>query len=162
MSQPPTTASGPTPAQAPSPAQSPAPEVWTTRHIPFLHYLGMRKLRADGNEAVVSLELNADLLNNHGAGHGGVVMTLLDAAMASAALSRADFKREVVTISMNIGFIRPAAGTLYATGRATGGGKSICFCEGEIVDDSGTVVAQSQGTFRYRERANRDGQPSCT
>lgn len=123
------------------------------RHIPFLHSLGMRRERVGGGEAVVSIELHADLLNNHGAGHGGVVMTLLDSAMANAALSRIDFAREVVTVGMNIGFMRPAAGTLRATGRATGGGKSICFCEAQIVDDSGEVVAQAMGSFRYRSRA---------
>ena len=37
-----------------------------------------------------------------------------------------------------------------ATGRATGGGKSVCFCEAEITDANGTVTAKAMGTFRYR------------
>nr|WP_283771341.1 PaaI family thioesterase [Acidovorax sp. CCYZU-2555] len=112
--------------------------------------LGMRRESVGDGVAVVALDLHAELLNNHGAGHGGVVMTLLDSAMANAALSRIDFAREVVTIDMHIGFMRPSSGRLRATGRATGGGRSVCFCEAELVDDSGEVVAKAMGTFRYR------------
>lgn len=124
------------------------------RHIPFLEKIGMRRVRVGGSEAVVTIELQPDLLNNHGAGHGGVVMTLLDSAMANAALSCIDFTREVVTIDMHISFMRPASGRLEATGRATGGGRSVCFCEAEVVDSTGEVVAKSMGTFRYRAPAN--------
>ena len=120
------------------------------RHIPFLATLGARlQSEADG-VAVVVLDLRADLLNNHGGGHGGVVMTLLDSAMANAALSKVDYQREVVTIDMQIAFMRPASGQLVATGRATGGGRSVCFCEAEIRNAAGEVTAKAMGTFRYR------------
>lgn len=120
------------------------------RHIPFLEKIGARRVQVGGGEAVVAIELKADLLNNHGGGHGGVVMTLLDSAMANAALSRIDFEREVVTIDMHIGFMRPAHGRIEARGRATGGGRSVCFCEAEVIDSTGEVVAKAMGTFRYR------------
>jgi len=123
------------------------------RHIPFLALLGARRERVGDGEAVVVVDLAPELLNNHGGGHGGVVMTLLDNAMANAALSRIAFTREVVTIDMHIGFMRPATGRLRATGRATGGGRSVCFCEAEVTDAHGHVVAKAMGTFRYREPA---------
>jgi uncharacterized protein (TIGR00369 family) len=129
------------------------------RFVPFLGLLGMRRERVGGGEAVVVVELHPELLNNHGVGHGGVVMTLLDSAMANAALSRIDFAREVVTIDMHIGFMRPASGRLQATGRATGGGRSVCFCEAEMIDASGQVVAKAMGTFRYR--TPRDDSPAA-
>lgn len=120
------------------------------RHIPFLATLGARlQSEADG-VAVVVLDLRADLLNNHGGGHGGVVMTLLDSAMANAALSKVDYQREVVTIDMQIAFMRPASGRLVATGRAIGGGRSVCFCEAEISNAAGELTAKAMGTFRYR------------
>jgi uncharacterized protein (TIGR00369 family) len=123
------------------------------RHIPFLALLGARRERVGDGEAIVVVDLAPELLNNHGGGHGGVVMTLLDNAMANAALSRIAFTREVVTIDMHIGFMRPATGRLRATGRATGGGRSVCFCEAEVTDADGHVVAKAMGTFRYREPA---------
>ena len=96
------------------------------------------------------MELRPELLNNHAGGHGGVVMTLLDCAMAHAALSRIDYSREVVTVDMHVAFMRPASGRLVAEGRATGGGKSVCFCEARITDANGDLAAQAMGTFRYR------------
>jgi acyl-coenzyme A thioesterase PaaI-like protein len=47
----------------------------------------------------------------------------------------------------------PATGRLTATGRATGGGRSVCFCEAEIADADGHPVARAMGTFRYRDPA---------
>jgi uncharacterized protein (TIGR00369 family) len=120
------------------------------RHIPFMELISARRESVGKGVAVVALDLRPDLLNNHGGGHGGVVMTLLDSAMANAALGLVDFAREVVTIDMHVGFMRPAAGRLVATGRTTGGGRSVCFCEAELVDASGNVVAKAMGTFRYR------------
>ena len=128
------------------------------RVIPFLAMLGARLVSEQDGVAVVQLELRADLLNNHGGGHGGVVMTLLDSAMANAALSKIDYSREVVTVDMHIAFMLPGSGRLTATGRATGGGRSVCFCEAEITNEAGQVTAKAMGTFRYRA-AQMSGEP---
>jgi uncharacterized protein (TIGR00369 family) len=127
------------------------PRSGRNRHVPFTVHLGMQLDRAEAGEAVVSMELQPHLLNNHRAAHGGVVMTLLDVAMANAALSRVDYTREVVTVDLHVGFMRAGSGRLEATARATGGGKSICFCEARIADAQGQLVAQAMGTFRYRD-----------
>jgi uncharacterized protein (TIGR00369 family) len=123
------------------------------RQVPFIEHLQLTREHAEAGQSRVSLELRPELLNNHAGGHGGVVMTLLDCAMAHAALSRVDYAREVVTIDMHIAFMRPASGRLVATGRATGGGKSVCFCEAHITAEDGEVAAQAMGTFRYRDLA---------
>jgi uncharacterized protein (TIGR00369 family) len=99
------------------------------------------------------MALQPRLLNNHGAGHGGVLMTLLDVAMANAALSRIDYAREVVTVDIHVGFLAASRGRLVATGRATGGGKSICFTEAWVEDETGAIAARAMGTFRYRDVA---------
>lgn len=121
------------------------------RYVPFSEHLGLRVEHAEAGVSRVALELRAEHLNNHDGGHGGVVMTLLDSAMAHAALSRVAYGREVVTVDMHIAFMRPAAGRLLAEGRATGGGRSVCFCEATITDASGEVTARAMGTFRYRD-----------
>jgi uncharacterized protein (TIGR00369 family) len=132
-------------------AQTDKPRSGPERHVPFTDHLGLCREKAHDGEAMISVELRDELLNNHGGGHGGVVMTLLDSAMAHAALSRVDYAREVVTVDMSISFMRPAAGRLVATGRAIGGGRSVCFCEARVVDATGQVAAQAMGTFRYRD-----------
>ncbi len=120
------------------------------RVIPFLKMIGMQISHEADGVATVTLKLRPDLLNNHGGGHGGIVMALLDSAMANAALSRIDYSREVVTVDMHVAFMKPAVGDLTATGRATGGGRSVCFCEAEITDAEGSITAKAMGTFRYR------------
>jgi uncharacterized protein (TIGR00369 family) len=141
---------GMTDRSGPPPQPPDAPHTGRARVIPFLAMLGARLVHEQGGVAVVQLDLRADLLNNHGGGHGGVVMTLLDSAMANAALSKIDYSREVLTIDMHIAFMQPASGLLTATGRATGGGRAVCFCEAEIRNEAGQVTAKAMGTFRYR------------
>lgn len=121
------------------------------RYVPFSEHLGLRVEQARDGSSRVTLELRPEHLNNHASGHGGVVMTLLDSAMAHAALSRIAYAREVVTVDMHIAFMRPTQGPLVAEGRATGGGRSVCFCEATITDASGEVAARAMGTFRYRD-----------
>ena len=81
------------------------------RHVPFTAHLGIRVDSAQDGEARVSMDLAPHLLNNHGAGHGGVLMTLLDIAMANAALSKIDYAREVVTVDMHVGFMAATSGS---------------------------------------------------
>jgi uncharacterized protein (TIGR00369 family) len=136
----------------PSPLSGSAlPRSGRERHVPFTAHLGIRVDSAQDGEARVSMELAPHLLNNHGAGHGGVLMTLLDIAMANAALSKIDYAREVVTVDIHVGFMAASSGRLVATGRAVGGGRSICFCEARVEDGEGRVAAQAMGTFRYRD-----------
>ncbi|MDT7837363.1 PaaI family thioesterase [Aquabacterium sp. OR-4] len=158
MTSHPTTPPAAASPSAPDEASPPEPALHgRERHVPFIAHLGIHRVRADHGEALIELTLRPELCNNHGGGHGGVMMTLLDCAMAHAALSRIDYSREVVTVDMHIAFMHPASGRLQATGRATGGGRSVCFCEAEIRDDHGHVIAKSMGTFRYRAPATGDG-----
>lgn len=129
-----------------------APDRGHDRHVPFVEHLGIVREHAAGGESRLSLDLRPELLNNHAGGHGGVVTTLLDVAMAHAALSRVDYAREVVTVDLHVAFLRASSGHLVATGRATGGGRSVCFCEARITDATGETTAHAMGTFRYRDR----------
>jgi uncharacterized protein (TIGR00369 family) len=53
--------------------------------IPFVETLGMQLWRFDGGVAQVSLVVRPEMQNSWAVAHGGVVMTLLDVAMAHAA-----------------------------------------------------------------------------
>jgi acyl-coenzyme A thioesterase PaaI-like protein len=54
--------------------------------IPFLELLGVRRESAAGGKARLTLQLQPQLRNLYDGFHGGVIMTLLDVAMASAAV----------------------------------------------------------------------------
>lgn len=63
---------------------------------PFTRLIGMKRDFSEGGKAQISLDPHADLGNVIGAVHGGVVVTLLDVVMASAAVSRVDFQKRFV------------------------------------------------------------------
>jgi uncharacterized protein (TIGR00369 family) len=107
---------------------------------PFLELLGAKSERAAKGTARLSLELQPQLRNRYDGFHGGVIMT---------AVSRSDFKNTVVTVDISVSFLAPANGQLFAEGEATGGGRSLCFCEGRVIDARGTLIAKAQGTFKY-------------
>jgi uncharacterized protein (TIGR00369 family) len=117
--------------------------------VPFNGLLGLRREFCEAGQARVVLETRGELTNNFAATHGGVIMTLLDVAMSSAALSKSDFQRAVVTIDMSTSFIKPGRGRLVAHGTAVGGGRSVCFCEARVEDEAGDTVAKAMGTFKY-------------
>lgn len=117
--------------------------------VGFNRLLDLRRELAEGGVARLVLQARPELTNNHLAVHGGVVMTMLDGAMSSAALSKSGFTRAVVTIDMSTSFIKPARGRLVAHAKTVGGGQSICFCEAHIEDEGGDLVARALGTFKY-------------
>ncbi len=122
--------------------------------IPFLDLLGAKRESVADGKARLTLELQPQLRNLYDGFHGGVIMTLLDVAMASAAVSRSDFKNTVVTVDISVSFLAPASGTVIAEAEATGGGKSMCFCEGRVTDPNGKLLARALGTFKYLKVSN--------
>ena len=92
------------------------------------------------------LVLRPEHANNLGIAHGGVICTLLDVALGTAARLKAG--RPVVTLDMQTRFLAPGRGTLIAEGRVTRAGRSVTFCEAEIRDAQGELVASATGLLK--------------
>lgn len=124
-------------------------------HIPFVEHLGLELLKFEDGEAEIALTLREEQCNSWGVAHGGVTMTLLDVAMAHAARSPGrpgDGQANgigVVTIEMKTSFMRPGLGRLLARGRRVHATASLAFCEAQVLDAQGALVAQASGTFKY-------------
>jgi uncharacterized protein (TIGR00369 family) len=118
--------------------------------VPFLKHLGVKAEMAEGGRSRISLELRPELMNSFEVSHGGVIMTMLDVAMAVAARTSHEHIGGIMTVDMSLSFIRPAKGRIVAEGRLLRGGNSLHFCEGEAFDESGELVAKSLGTFKLR------------
>ena len=120
-------------------------------HIPFLRLLGMQQEPSPPGRSALRLpELKPEFCNLLPAAHGGVIMTLLDVAMARAATSAPDAaSRSVVTVEMSSRFVRPARGGLVAEGEVLHAGGSLCTCEARLHDAGGNLVATAMGTFKY-------------
>jgi uncharacterized protein (TIGR00369 family) len=122
-------------------------------HIPFVEHLGFELVRFEGGESELALTLREELTNSWGVAHGGVVMTLLDVALAHAARSPdtagGDTRPGVVTVEMKTSFLAPGLGRLRATGRALRRTTSLAFCEGSVWCEDGTLAAHATGTFKF-------------
>jgi uncharacterized protein (TIGR00369 family) len=122
-------------------------------HIPFLKLLGARLVRFENGEAEFLLELRHDLHNSFGVAHGGVIMTVMDAAMAHAARSvnrdLPDGGPGAATIEMKTSFMRPGEGELRTLGRLLHRTSTMAFCEARVFNSQDDLLAHATGTFKY-------------
>lgn len=122
-------------------------------HIPFVELLGMQLRRFQAGEAEIVLPLREELTNSWSVAHGGVMMTLLDVAMAHAARTpdptSGAIPPGVVTVEMKTSFMRPGLGELTGQGKLLHKTASMAFCEGSVFDDKGVRLAHATGTFKY-------------
>src|SRR6202167_3484335 len=125
------------------------------RDIPFIKDLGVELISGDKGHAVVAIDLTARHLNSWFVAHGGVLMTLLDVAMAVAGRSLDPAAGGGITLEMTTSFLQPAnAGTrLIVSGNAYHRSSALAFCEGEVRDTEQRLIAKAMGTFKYLKRA---------
>src|SRR3954454_9616303 len=122
------------------------------RLAPFCDHLGIRLREAAQGSAVMELELQPHMFNVWDSGHGGVIMTLLDATLSMAARTMDEGASGALTVELKVSFIGAASGTLRAEARCLHRGKSIAFCEGRVHDAAGHLVASASGTYMIRSR----------
>lgn len=123
-------------------------------HNPFLERLGVELIGWKEGLVEMALLLNDEHGNRSGVAQGGVIATLLDAACGYAGLfSDPDAEPEHAnTIMLTISYIAPArlGQRLRVVGRVTGQGRKLYFSSAEVRDQSGAIVASSQGSFKRR------------
>jgi acyl-CoA thioesterase len=122
--------------------------------IPFIKDMGVEFVSAENGRAVVALDLAPRHLNSWSVAHGGVLMTLLDLAMAVAGRSLDPAAGGGVTLEMTTSFLQPAnAGTrLIVSAHAYHRSNTMAFCEGEVRDTEQRLIAKAMGTFKYLKR----------
>jgi len=117
-------------------------------NVPFVHSLGIELHDYRTGHAELRVDLDADHLNAWGVAHGGVVMTMLDVAMALVARSVTQHAGGVATIEMKSSFLRPAEHQLRAVAKVLHHTSTLVFCEGSLFDDAGQLCASATGTFK--------------
>jgi uncharacterized protein (TIGR00369 family) len=120
-------------------------------NVPFINELGVEFLSEGGGRSLVALNLEPWHLNSWSVAHGGVLMSLLDVAMAVAGRSLNANAGGGVTVEMKTSFLQPAkAGSrLLVSGHAFHRSTTMAFCEGEARDADDRLIAKSLGTFKY-------------
>jgi acyl-CoA thioesterase len=125
--------------------------------IPFIQELGVEFISAANGRSVVALNLADWHMNSWSVAHGGVLLTMLDVAMASAGWSLDPDAEGGITVEMKTSFLQPAkAGSrLIASAHAFHSSRTLAFCEGEIRDTHDRLIAKAMGTFKTRKKSER-------
>lgn len=116
---------------------------------PYYRLLGFRtEDTAEAGTSRLQLDSRYDLENSRGDIHGGVIASLLDAAMGVAVRSVLKESDGATTVSLTVNYLQPGRGTLLATGRVTRAGRSLASVEADAKDLDGNIVAHAIATMR--------------
>ena len=126
-------------------------------HIPFVQALGFELHAFADGQAELQVAVTPEQLNGWAVAHGGLLMTLLDVAMAHAARSVDASGPGVVTIEMKTSFMRPAEGRVRGVGKLLQRTRTLAFCEASALDAQGRLCAHATGTFKYMRALPADG-----
>jgi uncharacterized protein (TIGR00369 family) len=107
---------------------------------------------AEDGSYTLQVELEPIHLSRAGLAHGGLLFTLLDAAMGRAVIHSLPEGHSSPTIEMKINYFRPASkGKIVARGRLVNRSKQLCYGEGEITNAQGKLIARATATFFIKE-----------
>ncbi|MCH7738296.1 MAG: PaaI family thioesterase [Chloroflexi bacterium] len=96
--------------------------------------LGAVMVRVAPGEVEIEMPYRADLTQQHGYIHGGIVTAILDSACGYAALSLSASDNAVLTIEYKVNFIAPAKGQrLLARGTVVRPGATVTVCKGDVL-----------------------------
>ena len=121
------------------------------KKIPFVQHLKILTEELGQGTARLSLPVEKEFTNSLGTVHGGVIMSLLDVALCTAARTLHPDSTGVITIDLSTSFIGGGSGErLFAEARVLKDGRSMSFVEGEARNADGSLVAKAMATVRVR------------
>jgi uncharacterized protein (TIGR00369 family) len=132
------------------------PDVALARNIlaaqPFSVLLGTRLTAFGAGEATLELDNRAELRQQYGYVHGGVIAYVAENAMAFAAGTEPGHRP--LTAGFTIDYVRPAGGEfLRARARVVRHGKALAVCRCDLASVNGdgteTLCAVAQGTISF-------------
>ena len=96
--------------------------------------IGARMTTVAPGAVDIELAYRADLTQQHGFLHAGIVTTIVDSACGYAAFSLMPADATVLSVEYKVNFVAPAAGALFvARGRVVKPGRTLTVCEGVVV-----------------------------
>ena len=120
---------------------------------PFDGHNHIRILDVDDGVGVVELDIHPESLNIWGTPHGGLLYTLSDVACGCAVLTVRPESHVTVTGSMDYLCPAPSAGKVIATGRVTKMGGKLTYCDSELRDEAGTLIATGRAVMCFTGHA---------
>lgn len=123
---------------------------WEQTFFPTFVGLELEEIRVDYGR--MRLPYRPELRQPAGVVHGGAIATLIDTVVVPAIGSAYDQRPNMLTVDMQIRYLDAARESdLVAEGWVVKRGRSIVFCQAEVVNDpDGTVVAEGWLTYRIK------------
>ncbi len=118
-----------------------------------------RLVRVGPGEVDIELPFRAELTQQHGFLHAGIVTTLMDSACGYAALSLMEPGAAVLSVEFKVNLLAPARGSRFlASGRVVRAGRTVAVVSGEFraveAEPPGSLLAMMTGTMMsVRDRA---------
>ena len=123
------------------------------KKIPFITLLKIRTDELGHGTARLSLPVEHQFTNSLGTVHGGVIMSLLDVALCTAARTLHPDSVGVVTIDLSTSFVGAGGGSrLVAEARVLKDARTMSFVEAEAKNEDGSLVAKAIATVRVRQK----------
>lgn len=95
--------------------------------------IGATLTRVAPGAVTIDLPFRADLTQQHGFLHAGIVTTIVDSACGYAALTQMPPTAAVLSVEYKVNFLSPAVGErLVAHGRVLKSGRTLTVCFGEV------------------------------
>jgi uncharacterized protein (TIGR00369 family) len=119
---------------------------------PHAAQLGIRVASIGTDEAVLELPFAPELATIGDVIHGGAIGALIDTAAMAAAWASDEVPENPAgsTVALSVNFAAAASGVdLRAEARVVKRGGRLSFCEVEVTDPQGTVVAHGIATYRF-------------
>ena len=120
--------------------------------VPFMHHIGLQSISLQGDCCRTRLKLTRELVNSRGDIHGGALMSALDFTLSVAARAHDPLNVGAATIDMSTHFYAPAKSHIDVIATCEKRGKSIAFCEGEVRDGDGVILAVARAVFKLVPR----------
>lgn len=95
----------------------------------------------------ISLPYRADLTQQKGFVHGGIIGMIADSAAGYAAYSLMPPSASLVTVEYKMNILAPARGALVARGKVIKSGRTLTVARAEVYAEDGTHVASMQQTL---------------
>ena len=118
---------------------------------PCAELLGWRLIAIDRENQSIRIGFTArpEFLNPSGFVQGGLLAAMLDDVMGPAALVMSEGRLFTSTLDMTVSYLAPARlGPLIGEGRVIQLGKTIGYLQGELHDETGTLIARATSTAR--------------
>jgi uncharacterized protein (TIGR00369 family) len=117
--------------------------------LPIGEHLGFRIASVEKGRVILTGRPDRRSYNLLNSVHGGWTAAILDTAMALSNLSTLAADQGFTTLDIRINYLRPITvetGEVRAEGRVIQGGRRVAYCEANLSDAAGKLLAHGTGS----------------